>query len=50
MQMMRDLQQLDQLEAALQEAIRTGDLSEIDPEKLAELLGEDAPPRLGRAG
>lgn len=42
MQMMRDLQQLDQLEAALQEAIRTGDLSEIDPEKLAELLGDDA--------
>ena len=42
MQMMRDLQQLDQLEAALQEAIRTGDLSDIDPEKLAELLGEDA--------
>ena len=42
MQMMRDLQQLDQLEAALQEAIRTGDLSDIDPEKLAELLGDDA--------
>ena len=42
MQMMRDLQQLDQLEAALQDAIRTGDLSDIDPEKLAELLGDDA--------
>ena len=42
MQMMRDLQQLDQLEAALQEAIRTGDLSDVDPEKLAELLGDDA--------
>lgn len=42
MQMMRELQQLDQLEAALQEAIRTGDLSDIDPDKLAELLGEDA--------
>ncbi|CAI8046943.1 Uncharacterized protein Mb0984 [Geodia barretti] len=42
MQMMRDLQQLDQLEAALQEAIRTGDLTDIDPEKLAELLGDDA--------
>ena len=42
MQMMRDLQQLDQLEAALQEAIRTGDLSDVDPDKLAELLGDDA--------
>ena len=42
MQMMRELQQLDQLEAALQDAIRTGDLSEVDPEKLAELLGDDA--------
>ena len=42
MEMMRDLQQLDQLEQALQDAIRTGDLRDIDPDKLAELLGEDA--------
>jgi uncharacterized protein with von Willebrand factor type A (vWA) domain len=42
MEMMRDLQQLDQLEAALQDAMRTGDLRDIDPDKLAELLGEEA--------
>ena len=42
MQMMRELQQLDQLEAALQDAMRTGDLRDIDPDKLAELLGEEA--------
>ena len=41
-EMMRDLQQLDQLEQALQDAIRTGDLRDIDPDQLAELLGEDA--------
>ena len=42
MQMMRELQQLDQLEAALQDAMRSGDLRDIDPDKLAELLGEEA--------
>ncbi len=42
MQMMREMQELDQLEAALQEAMRTGDLRDIDPDKLAELLGEEA--------
>ena len=42
MQMMREMQQLDQLEAALQDAMRTGDLRDIDPDKLAELLGEEA--------
>ena len=42
MEMMRDLQQLDQLETSLQDAMRTGDLRDIDPDKLAELLGEDA--------
>ena len=42
MEMMRDLQQLDQLEASLQDAMRTGALRDIDPEKLAELLGEEA--------
>ena len=42
MEMMRELQQLDQLEAALQDAMRTGDLRDIDPDKLAELLGEEA--------
>ncbi len=42
MEMMRELQQMDQLEAALQDAMRTGDLRDIDPDKLAELLGEEA--------
>ena len=42
MEMMRDLQQLDQLEASLQDAMRTGALRDIDPDKLAELLGEEA--------
>ena len=42
MEMMRQLQDLDQLEQALQEAMRTGQLDDIDPEQLAELLGEEA--------
>ena len=42
MEMMGQFQDLDQLEQALQQAMRTGDLDEVDPEKLAELLGEEA--------
>ncbi len=42
MEMMRHLQDLDQLEQALQEAMRTGQLDDIDPEQLAELLGDEA--------
>ena len=42
MEMMRNMQDLDQLEQALQEAMRTGQLGDVDPEKLAELLGEEA--------
>jgi uncharacterized protein with von Willebrand factor type A (vWA) domain len=42
MNMMRDLQELDQLEQSLQEAMRTGNMDDIDPEKLSELLGDDA--------
>jgi len=42
MDMMRDLQELDQLEQSLQEAMRTGNMDDIDPEKLSELLGDDA--------
>ena len=42
MEMMRNLQDLDQLEQALQEAMRTGQLDDIDPEQLAELLGDEA--------
>jgi len=42
MEMMRELQDMDQLEQALQQAMRTGNLDEVDPDKLAELLGEEA--------
>ncbi len=42
MQLMGDLQGMDELERAIQEAMRTGNLDEIDPEKLAEILGEEA--------
>ena len=42
MEMMGQFQDLDQLEQALQQAMRTGDLDDVDPEKLAELLGEEA--------
>ena len=42
MEMMRGLQELDQLEQSLQEAMRTGNMDDIDPDKLAELLGEEA--------
>ena len=42
MELMRQLQEQDQLEEALQQAMRTGNLEEVDPEKLAELLGEEA--------
>jgi len=41
-EMMRGLQELDQLEQSLQEAMRTGNMENIDPDKLAELLGDDA--------
>jgi len=36
MEMMRGLQELDQLEQSLQEAMRTGNMDDIDPDKLAE--------------
>ena len=42
MDMMANLQDLDRLEEQLQEAMRTGELDKLDPEKLAELLGEEA--------
>ena len=41
-EMMRELQELDQLEQSLQDAMRSGQVEDIDPDKLAELLGEDA--------
>jgi uncharacterized protein with von Willebrand factor type A (vWA) domain len=42
MEMMGNLQDYDQLEQALREAMRTGNLEDVDPDKLAELLGEEA--------
>ena len=42
MELMRQLQEQDQLEEALRQAMRTGNLEDVDPDKLAELLGEDA--------
>ncbi|PKB59600.1 MAG: hypothetical protein BZY83_00890 [SAR202 cluster bacterium Casp-Chloro-G2] len=42
MEMMKGLQELDQLEQSLQDAMRSGNLEDIDPEKLAELLGDEA--------
>jgi uncharacterized protein with von Willebrand factor type A (vWA) domain len=41
-ELMRQLQDLDQLEQSLQDAIRSGRLEDVDPDKLAELLGEEA--------
>ncbi len=42
MRLMGNLQQMDDLERTLREATRTGNLEELDPDKLAELLGEEA--------
>ena len=42
MEMMRLLQEQDQLEDALRQAMHTGNLEDVDPDKLAELLGEEA--------
>ncbi len=42
MELMGDLQDMDELGRSLQEAMRTGDLDDVDPDQLAELLGEDA--------
>ena len=42
MELMRHLQDQDQLEEALRQAMRTGNLDEVDPDKLAEFLGDEA--------
>jgi hypothetical protein len=42
LELMRQLQGMDQLEEALQRAMRTGDLEGIDPDQLAQHLGEEA--------
>ena len=42
MQLMGNLQDMDELERTLQEAMRTRKLDQVDPNKLEELLGEEA--------
>ena len=42
MELMRGLQEQDQMEEAMRQAMRTGNLEDVDPDKLAELLGEEA--------
>ncbi len=42
LELMRQLQGMDQLEEALQRAMRTGEMDGVDPEQLAKLLGEEA--------
>ena len=42
MEAMQQMQSLDQLEQSLQQAMRSGNLDDVDPEQLAELLGEEA--------
>ena len=41
MELMGQLQDMDELERSIREAMRTGSLDEIDPDKLAEQLGEE---------
>ena len=42
MELMQHLREQDQLEEALRQAMRTGNLEDVDPDKLAELLGDEA--------
>ena len=42
MELMQHLQEQDQLEEALRQAMRTGNLEDVDPDKLADLLGDEA--------
>ncbi len=42
MRMMGELQELDALEQALEQAARTGDLDRVDPERVREALGPEA--------
>ena len=42
MEAMQQMQSLDQLEQTLQQAMRSGNLDDVDPDQLAELLGEEA--------
>ena len=42
MELMGNLQDMDELDNALRQAMRSGNLDDVDPDKLAELLGEEA--------
>ncbi|MDP3064184.1 MAG: VWA domain-containing protein, partial [Chloroflexota bacterium] len=42
MELMQRLQEMDELQSALEQAARTGKPGDVDTEKLQELLGEDA--------
>lgn len=42
MELMREMQELDDLERQMQRAQYDGDMDSIDPDKVAELLGEEA--------
>ena len=42
MQLMRDMQQLDELERSLERVQYGGDIDNIDPDQLEELMGEEA--------
>ena len=50
MELMRGLQEQDQMEEAMRQAMRTGNLEDVDPDKLAELLGEGGAPGVGTVG
>ena len=42
MELMGNLQSMDQVEGDLRQAMRSGELDQVDPDKLAEILGEEA--------
>ena len=42
MRLMGKMEEMEELERTLREAMRSGNLEDVDPEKLAELLGEEA--------
>jgi uncharacterized protein with von Willebrand factor type A (vWA) domain len=50
MRLMGEMQELDALEHALQQAGRTGDLDRLDPERVRDLLGPDAADTLRELG
>ena len=49
MNVMGEMQSMDDLEAQIQQAMRRGDLDELDADMLEQLLGEGSPPGSGPA-